>query len=178
MGFVATDIAKIPSAGYDWYLFLLTDSWKDPMQNALLDNFEQLSSSVGPDCLVVKGVKAGEFYSSLIDTQLRSLLDQNGGPVFPSLVLSSHSPKQLEDENLDSDHVVSMLIPLRLKKDIHAFLRRLSETIKKGDPEELFRNKAETKWAWIATYVELKPNFFGMGVDLNPLMDKLFDEKA
>ena len=54
MGFVATDLAKVPAHGFDWYLFLLTDSWEDPVQDALLSNFDQLSTAVGTECLVYR----------------------------------------------------------------------------------------------------------------------------
>ena len=135
MGFIASDIAKIPSAGYEWYLYLLTDSWNDPIQkNSLLDNFNQLSRSVGTDCLVVKGANSEEFYNGFVDSQFVEIIRTTGeGTIFPSLVLSSHPPEKLNEstnkETADGKEIVSFLIPLRMKADLHDFLRKLSETI-------------------------------------------------
>ena len=178
MGFIASDIAKIPSVGYEWYLYLLTDSWNDPIQNSLLDNFDQLSRSVGTDCLVVKGSNSEEFYNGFVDSQFVDLIRTTGERIFPSLVLSSHPPSKLNEfvnkETADRKEIVSFLIPLRMKADLHDFLRKLAETIKSGDPRELFENNPESKWAWISEYLEVKPNICGVGLNLNPYFDKLF----
>lgn len=177
MGFIATDIAKIPSVGYEWYLYLLTDNWDDPIQEALLKNFDQLSQSVGTSCLVVKGANPEQFYNSLIDSQFVELIRTTGEELFPSLVLSSHPPSKLNESSGKGANIkgaVSFLIPLRMKADLHSFLRKLSETIKSGDPMELFENDPVSKWAWMTEYLEVKPNICGVGINLNPLFDKLF----
>ena len=125
MGFIATDIAKIPSDGYEWYLYLLTDNWNDPIQDALLKNFYQLSHSVGTDCLVVKGAHPEQFYNSLVDSQFVELIRTTGKELFPSLVLSSHPPSKLNESSGNTTNIkgaVSFLIPLRMKADLHAFL--------------------------------------------------------
>jgi len=87
-----------------------------------LSNFDRLSSSVGPDCLVVKGANPEGFYNSLIDSQLGKLVRENKAPVFT--------------EN------------------------------------------SKSKWSWIAEYLEVKPNFFGLGINLNPLLDDIFGKQA
>ena len=80
---------------------------------------------------------------------------------------------------MDGDLVV-LVIPLRLKRDLHEFLRELSRTIKGGDPSSLFGEEitTESKWAWLADYLELKPNFCGLGLNLNPLFERIVRKKA
>ena len=102
-----------------------------------------------------------------------------GNTSFPSLVLSSHSFKEIdESRGIANNDIIVMLIPLRLKRDFHEFMRELARTIKIGNPFTVFKEKPESKWAWLADYLELKPNFFGLGVDLNPIFSKIFGAKA
>ena len=180
MGYVATDLAKVPAEGFDWYLFLLTDSWKDPIQDDLLGNFDQLVTAVGTECLVVRGANPEAFYNRLVDTQLGKLAGLNrGSTTFPSLVLSSHSLKQMEESSGAVDeNIVVLIIPLRLKRDLHEFMRELARTIKTGDPSTVFGDQPESKWAWLSDYLVLKPTFCGLGVDLNPLFSKIVGAKA
>ena len=97
MGFIATSLAKIPAKGFDWYLFVLTDSWEDPIQNELLKNFDKLSTAVGEGCLVVRGANPDSFYNSLLATELGKMSGINSSTPFPSLVLSSRSIADLDE---------------------------------------------------------------------------------
>lgn len=176
MGFVATNLAKVPSEGFDWYLFLLTDGWDDSVQKNIINNFDKLSSSVGENCLVIRGADPESFYSELMVTQLGNLSGINDGQiVFPSLVLSSHSLQDLEGIDPARDSHLIMLIPLRLKSDLIEFLRELSETIQSGTPKTLFEENSKVKWNWLNKYLELKPNICGVGVDFNQILEDIFE---
>lgn len=39
MGYLTTDIARIPSTGFDWYIYVLSDGWIDPLRDEMDKNF-------------------------------------------------------------------------------------------------------------------------------------------
>ena len=135
---------------------------------------------MGTECLVLRGANPEAFYNRIVDTQLGKLAGLNkGNTPFPSLVLSSHSLKGIDESSgIANEDIVVMLIPLRLKRDFHEFMRELARTIKIGDPSTVFADQPESKWAWLADYLELKPSFFGLGVNLNPIFSKIVGAKA
>ena len=55
MGYIATDLARVPAAGFRWYVFLLEDNWNDQLREELSRNFEGLAAEAGPEVLVIKG---------------------------------------------------------------------------------------------------------------------------
>lgn len=64
MGFITKDIGRVPSEGYDWYITLLEDEWRDDLRDTLEKNFEVLSKKTGKDTLVVKGIEPTDFFPS------------------------------------------------------------------------------------------------------------------
>lgn len=57
---------------------------------------------------------------------------------------------------------------------ITEFLKSLARTLKEGGTEPIGIDELRSKWRWIVKYLQLKPNFFGVGIDLNIVLDELF----
>ena len=61
---------------------------------------------------------------------------------------------------------------------ITAILREVSASLRDEDSidllESLDPSKIEHHWGWITRYFDLKPNFFGFGVDLDQVINELF----
>jgi len=72
MSFHTSDIAKIPNSGYDWYLFLLMESWDDSYHEAIIKNLHNLANAVGPNCLLVTGLEQ----STLCNPEIHHLISE------------------------------------------------------------------------------------------------------
>lgn len=175
MGFIATDLARIPSDGFSWYVLLLTDGWRDGLRDELDLNFERLAAAVGPDCLVVKGADPTAFYNDLV----ASGLVERAEPTLPAVMVSSHSPEELDQSQggNQADDPKIMLFPLGDRYlragSVTDFLRELAATLSSHDPGTLPQEQAN-RWAWLPRYFDIKPNFFGIGVDFDRVIEDLF----
>jgi len=188
MGFIATDIATIPSQGFEWYVFVLLDDWSDSFRDELERNFDRLVSAVGKDCLVVRGAKPKEFYNQVLDSQLmRSAATRYGRPPLPALIVSNRTLGSMNEHTGEKsmDDARVMIFPLAQRYvrpgSITSFLQRLAENIKNKSFDEIEKDEHEeslkSRWRWITEYMELKPTFFGFGVNLNKILENVFQER-
>lgn len=188
MGYIATDIARIPAEGFEWYVFVLLDGWDDPFRNEIERNFDRLVEAVGPDCLVVRGAKTEGFYNQILNSQLMTLAaDEYRKPPLPALIVSNRAPSNMDASTgvVSTEGAKVMIFPLseRYVKPgaVTNFLQKLAENIKNRSFDEIAEDadpKAlKSKWRWITEYMELKPNFYGFGVNLNKILEEIFEKR-
>lgn len=179
MGFIATGLAQIPASGFEWYVYVLSDGWKDPLRDELSRNFDRFAAAVGPNCLVVRGAEPESFYNAFLASQLMTLANRDHPPL-PALIVSNQPPRGIDDSSgIKSLESVQILIfPLSEKYvrpgSITDFLKALASTLKDGGIENTDEHALRSKWKWVTDYLELKPNFCGVGVNLNKVLDDLF----
>ncbi|GAG98614.1 unnamed protein product [marine sediment metagenome] len=186
MGYLSTDIARIPATGFDWYVFMLEDSWEDDLRREFHYHFKNLSREVGPEALVVIGDKPNDFFFQVF-TRYSIYLKGYDGQRFPrpALLITDTSPQAIIDEPEILENAKILIFPIEEKYlrpgSITNFLRDLCYALQ--DPEsfqaleELNDQTIYEKWGWISRYFELKPNFYGFGVDLNSILDNLMQKE-
>ncbi len=183
MGYIATDLGRIPAAGFQWYTYVLSDGWNDPLRDELARNFDRFAAAVSPNCLVVRGAEPEAFYNAFLDSQLMALA-QRGHLPLPAVVVSNRTPHQIDDstgiKNLEAVKILTFPLSKRYVKpgSITEFLKALAETLKDGGAEDIDDQTLRSKWRWIVEYLELKPNFCGLGVNFNKVLDDLFAQKT
>ncbi len=196
MGYIACDISSIPSEGFNWYVFILTDSWSDGLRDELARNFERLAVDTGPGVLVVKGADPEGFYSEIFNQVLVHHDFEKGRVSLPALLVSNkslrdlknyfetfdhesgHNPEMNVEEPPTSDDIKVALFPLNehymSKGSIIDFLREMSSSLR--DHNSIIE-KDPTKWKWLIKYFEIKPNFFGFGINFNEVISDYFSQK-
>jgi hypothetical protein len=55
MGHTTTDLAHVPSEGYNWYIFIIEGEWQTDIREALNRNFRELADALNNETLVVRG---------------------------------------------------------------------------------------------------------------------------
>lgn len=184
MGFIATDLATMPvGPRYSWYLFLLEDTWQDELRNQLADNFMALAGEVGTDALVVRGANSQTFYSQVFyEYALKEAMD-HGSRVLPAILVTDTPPHDIRSNEYALRSARIVLFPLAALGErptqLTAFLAELSRTVRSDEAFEalrrLDRSSIQQRWSWITRYLDIKPNFLGFGVDLDAIIDDLWN---
>lgn len=178
MGYIASlNVAKVPASGYEWYIFLLEDDWRDNLRQELSDNFHILAEAVGDRSLVVRGAKREQFSGEVFATYGIKVTK------LPALLLTNISPSAASQDASSSKDVRAIVISLERRYDhagsISQLLRKIVETLKEPEAmealEKLDRSKIERRWGWLRM-LELKPNFCGFGVNLNAVVDEVLEK--
>lgn len=183
MGFIATDLATVPvSPQYTWYLFLLEDHWQDELRRQIADNFMNLAREVGPDALVVRGARPKEFYSQVLyEYALADRMDRY--EILPAILVADTPPHKLRLNDQAVRNARIVLFPLASMAsrpaDLTAFLQTLSATVRSPEAfdslKRLDKDEVRKRWCWVTRYLELKPSFLGFGVDINAIVEDLWD---
>ena len=185
MTMTVSDIAKVPTEGYDWYVFILDDKWDDPFREELRGNIETLGNEVGRDNLVVQGFDRMDFDSQVFH-RYRLYLQEHQFDFFPlpSIVVSNIPPPEIEVDNEEIKNSVLLIFHLSDQYirpgSISDFLGELSRTLRNPKAEQVFMKPDKTSfqalWGWIDKYFEIKPEFLGIGVDVNQMLNDLFSK--
>jgi hypothetical protein len=182
MGYLATDIARIPSEGYEWYIFLLEDGWNDDLRRELTENFLNFVREVGPNVLVVRGTEPRDFRNALFDRYVLHRDYPDRSLPLPAILVSNLSPSAMNGKPEAMEAAKIILFPLDRQylrpSSITNFLQQVAQAAQDTRSfdalESLDEVELERRWGWITEYFDLKPNFFGFGLNLNKVMDRLF----
>ncbi len=183
MGYIATDLARIPATGFKWLVFLLEDRWNDLLRKELSENFEVLAAEVGPDALVIRGAEPQQFYDQVFNQYALHDrgFDRERFP-FPFLLITDIPPTDFEGDLEEMQRAKMVLLPLAENYvrpgSITSILREVSRTLRTKESidslESLDRSKIQKHWGWITRYFDLKPNFLGFAIDLDEIINGLF----
>jgi hypothetical protein len=190
MSFIATNIMNVPvvdRAGnkYNWYIFLLPGKFKNNIREELLRNLIELAGEVGSKNLVVLGTNVDEFHSEVLLRYAMYLegYDKKNVPL-PALIVTDTAPSDVEVQSGEINaKIILFSIGEAYLRDgmLSNFLRLLCITLQDTDAfEALEKVKIDAiykKWGWIPDYFEIKPNFFGFGVNLNKIIENLMKKK-
>lgn len=180
------NIDELKSKDANWYVILLEDNWKDDFRNELYDNVDTLADEVGPKNWVVRGHKnrKDEFFKAIF---ARYKLDQSHHEIEkfprPAILITDTVPSADGQEEENFKRILFPLAKQYVKAGtVSDFLKNLAETLRHPDAKEALEGLSEEKfvksWGWILTCFELKPNFMGVGLNLNALIDHIWESHA
>ncbi len=189
-------MARVPTTGFDWYLFVLLDDYEDDLAVELKRNLDAIGKAVGPDTLVVHGYDNDTFLSE-VTWAMRAHMPDTLVP--PALVLSSQVPKAspshpdavpppaLPDQRpAGSDPTAPaqvLVVPLAAEYAQQGTLRPLLNSLIQAihdpaafaaltneheDPSALCRH-----WGWTNKYLSIKPSWFGFSIDVDRILTDL-----
>jgi hypothetical protein len=181
MGYLATDLLRIKAQGFDWYVLLVEDNYYDQRRSELSRNFEAFARDLGRDALAVRGVDRDAFRDQVLDIYHV----RRTGCRLPALLITDTLPRRTPDneERMRHARVVLLSLPSRDWKpgDTSELLQAVARGV--GDPEafnalqQLDPSRFRSKWGWLTRYFDLKPNFMGFGVDVDQILEEMFNDK-
>lgn len=176
MGYIATDLMKVPASGFEWYVFMLNDNWKDDLRENFSSNFEAFADEIGSNALVVKGIAPKTFYNSVL---ARIMQNERGVKNFPlpALLVANKPFWVLDGNDEEMKNSKIMVFPIGWNyiqpEKVTDFLIELAAKLRESNDAGI-EKLSKSQWKWLKDYISLKPNFFGFGIDLNNIIEKLF----
>jgi hypothetical protein len=175
MGFRASHIATVPSAGFNWYLIFLEGSLRDPVKREIDDHFDELGRKSGRSTVVIRGYDADSFRESVyaLNPEWRARAK------FPALLVTDKPPAEATRKpgSVDDARVFLFSLEEIYSKDqtLATFLAKLLETLNEPEAVEALekmerRQQRKQRWGWLNNYLMLEPNFQGFGVRGNQVL--------
>lgn len=172
MGYMLSSLGNLPvQDDVSLYIFVVNGRWNGEFDEIIERNFGALAKQIGPQSVIAKGFEpeawSDQVCAKYLGKDTRTLYD-----AFPALLITDSHPERISDKTL------RLLVPLRDAEKrfggITVFFSGLAEFARNRDPAFLkrFEEKESLKdKAW--SVLELKPNFFGFGINLKELVARV-----
>jgi hypothetical protein len=178
MGYMLSTLANLPDIhGIDLYIFVVgVRAWDDDLASVVRRNFDRLSGEIGPKAAIVKGLGRTdlipELYAAIGNNPLLGKLAYSGERDGGGILLLGVHPTKFSDGDL------ILYASLKLLEErfggIHAFFDELCDFAATRDPKFLERFRESPSVAdGVLDIVDLKPNLFGIGLNINAAIDKV-----
>jgi len=169
MGYMLSALGNLPvEDDVSLYIFVISGGWEGGRDELIERNFSKIAQRIGPNAVIARGFNETEWTGEIARTYLGQDADELW-QLLPALLLTDAHPGSLTDGSL------RLLIPLRDAEErfggLDVFFRALSDFAVDRDPAflERFHDRTDLVEAGNSV-VDLKPNFFGLGINLNELI--------
>ena len=172
MGYMLNTLGNLPiDDDINLYIFVVNGGWNGGLYDVIESNFSNIAQRIGKNAVIVKGLDS-EAWSSQV---AKKYFGKNHSELFdslPALFLTDAHPDNLTNENL------RLIIPLRdierRFNDWDTFFKSLSTFAIDKNTEFLERFEDSRDYVEKGNEIlHLKPNVFGIGVNINAIIDKL-----
>lgn len=177
MSYIASRLATVPATGFCWSVFFVESAWNDPIKQQLRANFEILGQRVGPRTLVVRGYDEQAMANEVVEAAV--LLDARFRSISPPALIVSNRPLlSLDDPETRQGAKIIGLNVSGAEGSLPDLLDRLVGALADPDAMAALENPNDDTrlrrfWGWVARYAELRPTFFGFGINLNAVLESL-----
>ncbi|RLA43476.1 MAG: hypothetical protein DRR42_21675 [Gammaproteobacteria bacterium] len=176
MGYMVKSIASLPvNDEIDLYVFTINGNFIGGDYELVTKNFEYLAMQFGDSAAIVKGFD--EFFSDELSRRYLGKSIDELWDILPALLITDAHPEQISEESL------RLLVPLHHVEEKFAsfeiFFKELINFTQTKNPQ--FLEKFQEKGSWVTdvlNIVDLKPNIFGVGVNINAFVDRLRGKSA
>ena len=177
MGYMLSSLAELPvdnTVGF--YVFSVAHrGWQGGLSDIIDRNFTEIARAIGQDSVIVKGLQEELFSEEVCRTYLGRhysvLLSE-----MPALLITNAHPSNVTESTF------KLFTPLKRAEEkfgsIDAFLSRLVLFVRDRDQTFLDLFQREEDFARDgANMLELKPNFCGIGININAILDWLLKRR-
>jgi hypothetical protein len=181
MGLMIHSLGEIPAtAERDYYLYLLDYGWKEPIRDALIDNFERMADRASKTNSVIFKGTVGEHFSDEV-LSWHNINGLDGERMLPAILITTRNPNEFrevgERKGTDSQHNL-LLIPIkdvcRTATDVIDLVEKIFVDIEQKKSLDDFKVMQEIKAGRKGSVVDaliLQPNIHGFGVDIKKVIE-------
>lgn len=171
MGYMLSSVGNLPiEDNISLYIFVVNGTWRGEPYTTLENNFTNIAQQIGENAVIAKGFEPAAW----TDQVAKIYFGNDSNDLFqalPALVLTDAHPEQLNESSL------RLIVPLREVEgrflDWNNFFHSLTEFAVNKNPEFLEKFKDKSQAIDSANrIIDLKPNFFGIGINLNAAIEK------
>jgi hypothetical protein len=184
MGLMVHSLGELPlNAKRNYYVYLLDYGWHEPLGQALLSNFDTMAAEASKNnAVVIKGVVGSHFEDEVFSWH--SINGRPGEEILPAILITTRHPDEFRrhGENWRKDHLLHadrlLLIPLKetckSTTDVADLIAKIFGDIKSKQALadfEVAKTLEKGKRGALVDALILKPNYHGLGLDLNSIID-------
>ncbi|GKT11644.1 MAG: hypothetical protein ISEC1_P0611 [Thiomicrorhabdus sp.] len=172
MGYMLNSLGNLPiEDDIEVYIFVVNGNWQGGFYDLIEKNFSNIARKIGSNAIIAKGLDQEQWTNEVAE----KYFGENAGQLFqalPALLLTSDHPENISKESY------KLIVPLRDVEsrfgDWDVFFKSLTKLAQGDDTEFLERfEDVEDLIDKGNSVIELKPNFFGIGINLNALIAKV-----
>lgn len=177
MGYMLSSLAELPvDDEVDLYIFVVDEGWQSESHDLIEKNFARVAREIGTKAVIAKGLNeqlwTAEVCQKYLGKDYGDLLS-----LIPAFLITDAHPDNLNDNSM---RLLASLIKVRQQfGNYDAFFTLLTRFARNQDRSfiDLFQ-KRESVARTAAGMLELKPNFCGVGVNLNAVIDRFFSNST
>ncbi len=183
MGLHIRSLKNIPDKVHrDYFVYLLDYGWDEPLGEALEKNFNKMASIAADNRAVVIAGTSEHFQDEVFSWH--KINGEDAEELLPAILLTNRHPARFkesykEDRTLMVENDLKIiLIPLKKfckdTTDVAKLIDKIFRDIRDQKNLENFAVEREMKKGFgraVADGIVLKPNFYGVGLDFNVLID-------
>ena len=171
------------SAKREYYVYLLDYGWDEPLGKAIRSNFERMAANASSNnAVVIQGVVGSHFEDEVLSWH--SIDGQPGETILPAILITTRHPDEFRqfgrtwksEGKIHDDRL--LLIPLRevckTATDVADIIDKIFRDIKGKQALadfEVAEKLTKGKKGALVDALILKPNYLGVGIDLNFIID-------
>ncbi len=173
MGYYLSSLAGLPiEENVNAYIFVIGDKYLGGDMEIIERNFLRIAQDIGPNAVLATGFN----HTDWTDEVGKKFLGKDYYDLFhllPALLLTDSHPDNL------SENSTKVLIPLSRVREkfgnIETFIGILTRYIKTQNPDliDKFQFEEKRNLQRINEVLHLRPNFLGVGINLNALLKKI-----
>jgi hypothetical protein len=174
MGYYLNELANLPvDDNVHFYIFVVNGQFEEPLYEIIQSNFGSLAKSIGSNAVIAVGTDAMNFTTQVARKYLgEGNSDASFIQALPALLITNAHPDKLTKES------VRLVVPLRdaAKRfgDWSQFFNLLT-AFARGESKDFldkFEAKEEDATDVGNKILHLKPNLFGLGINVNELVER------
>lgn len=184
MGLMIHSLGELPiTAERGYYVYILDYGWEEPLGAAVRNNFDKMAEAASrSNTVVMKGTVGVHFADEVLSWH--HINGQPGKDILPAVLITTMHPQKFHELHLSDDqrpsHDQMLLIPLQQScksaTDVSSLLEKLFNDIREKKQLcnfEIAKELRAGKDNAIVDALILKPNFNGLGIDFNVIIDRL-----
>jgi hypothetical protein len=184
MGLMIHSLGELPlNAKRDYYVYLLDYGWHEPLGDMLLTNFYSMAAEASRNnAAVIKGVVGSHFEDEVLSWH--SVDGRPAEEILPAILITTRHPDEFrqhgrnwrKERELHADRL--LLIPLKevckSTTDVADLIAKIFKDIRTKQALadfEVAKTLTKGKKGAVVDALILKPNFHGIGLDLNSIIN-------
>jgi hypothetical protein len=179
MGYALNELANLPvDDSVNFYIFAINGTYREPLYDMISSNFINIARQIGSNAVIAIGTNSEAFTTSVAKKYIGSRnSDRSFTDLLPALLITNCHPDKLTKDSM------RLIVPLR---DAEArfggwsqFFSLLAQFVR-GENEKFIEcfEKQEDFIEMSNKIVQLKPNFFGLGININEFVDQWRKRRA